>query len=183
MTIFEYLSVAIAIVVSFAVVRLLDGVSHAADSNRRYWPHLVWIGVKFLQCFNAWWILWASRDVSWDYGRFLVQLGPPLILYLQATALVTSTPQSVESWSAHYYAVRRRFFSFNFFLGFAFYFAGPEPEWITRNAATAVIVSAISITGLASDSRRLHSALAVIAIAGNMLLAASMFAVPNPLGP
>ena len=65
---------------------------------------------QFIQCFNAWWVLWASRDVSWDYGRFLVQLGPPLILYLQATTLVTSTPQSVENWRAHFYAVRRRFF-------------------------------------------------------------------------
>ena len=97
-TIFEYLSVAIAIVVSFGVVRLLDGVSHAIDRDSRYWPHLVWVGLKLLHHFNVWWLLWSTRDVSWDYGRFLAQLAAPLILYLQATALVTPSPQSVESW-------------------------------------------------------------------------------------
>ena len=183
MTFFEYISVAIAIVISFGVVRLLDGVSHAAGRNR-YWPHLAWVGIKFVQCFNAWWMLWASRDVSWDYGRFLVQLAPPLILYLQATALVTSSPQSVESWRAHYYAVRRRFFGLNFFLGFAFYFANrvaASSEAYTT-PWTGAVVAAVSIVGFVSDSHRVHSALALFLVAGNILLVASLYSVPNPVG-
>ena len=176
MSLFEYLSVAIAIVVSFAVVRLLDGVSHAVDAERRYWPHLVWVGVKFLQCFHAWWVLWASRGVSWDYGRFLVQLGPPLILYLQATALVTSTPQSVQSWREHYYAVRRRFFGLNLFFGFSIQFAnqvaaGPEAEWTLQNFFIAILVAALSMVGLLSDSHRVHSVFALIMVPGNIFFA------------
>ncbi len=175
-TIFEYISVAIAIVVSFGVVRLLDGVSHAADPNRRYWPHLAWVGIKLLHCFNVWWGLWASRDVSWDYGRFLVQLGPPLILYLQATALVTSSPRSVENWRAHYYAVRRRFFGLNFFFGFAIEFAsrvaaGPDAEWITPGLGTAVGVAVLSAIGYVSDSHRVHSAFALIMVPVNIYFA------------
>jgi hypothetical protein len=143
----------------------------------------VWVGVKFIQCFNAWWMLWASRDVSWDYGRFLMQLAPPLILYLQATALVTSSPQSVESWRAHYYAVRRRFFALNFFLGLSFFLAqriaaGLEAEWISP--VGPVVVAAFSVAGFLSDSHRLHSILALIIVAGNILLVASIYSIPHP---
>jgi hypothetical protein len=182
-TIFEYISVAIAIVISFGVVRLLDGVSHAVDRNGRYWPHLAWVGIKFLQCFNAWWMLWASRSVSWDYGRFLMQLAPPLILYLQATALVTSSPRSVEDWRAHYYAARRRFFGLNFFLGFSFYFANRVAAgWEAGPTAPVVpvVVAAASIVGFVSDSHRLHSTLALIMVAGNILLVAAIYSIPNP---
>jgi hypothetical protein len=106
-----------------------------------------------------------------------VQLGPPLILYLQATALVTSSPQSVGSWRARYYAVRRRFFGLNFFFGFAIEFAnrvaaGPEAEWITPSIATAVGVAALSTVGFVSDSHRLHSAFALIMVPGNVWFAA-----------
>ncbi len=128
-------------------------------------------------------MLWASRDVSWDYGLFLLQLAPPLLLYLQATALVTSSPRSVENWRAHYYAVRRRFFGLNFFLGFAHYFTirvatGSEAEWATLGGG--VVVAAVSILGFVSDSHRLHSTLALIMVAGNILLVASIYSIPNP---
>ena len=189
MTLFEYISVAIAIVVSFGVVRLLDGFSHAVDRDRRYWPHLVWVGLKLLQHFNVWWLLWASRDVSWDYGRFLAQLGPPLILYLQATALVTSSPQSVESWRAHFYAIRRRFFGLNFFFGFASMLAGlvaagPEVGWIPPLSAVAgaVGIAVLSTVGLMSDSHRVHSAVALIAVLTNIGFVSTIYAIPNPLG-
>ncbi len=189
MTLFEYISVAIAIVVSFGVVRLLDGFSHAVDRDRRYWPHLVWVGLKLLQHFNVWWLLWASRDVSWDYGRFLAQLGPPLILYLQATALVTSSPQSVESWRAHFYAVRRRFFGLNFFFGFSFILAGlvaagPEVGWIPplQAVANAVGIAAISTVGLMSDSHRVHSAPALFVFLSNLGLVAQIHLTLTPVG-
>ncbi len=149
----------------------------------------MWVGLKLLQYFNVLWLLWASRDVSWDYGRFLAQLGPPLILYLQASALVTSSPQSVESWRAHFYAIRRRFFGLNFFFGFSFILAGlvaagPEVGWIPplQAVANAVGIAAISTVGLMSDSHRVHSALALFVVLGNIRLVTLIYSIPSPLG-
>ena len=149
----------------------------------------MWVGLKLLQHFNVWWLLWASRDVSWDYGRFLAQLGPPLILYLQATALVTSTPQSVESWRAHFYAIHRRFFGLNFFFGFAMMLAGlvaagSEAGWIPplQSVASAVGIAALSTVGLLSNSHRVQSAVALIAVLANIRLVILIYAIPSPLG-
>ena len=48
---FEYISVGVAFVLSFGVVRLLDGIPHALDRKKRYWPHSLWIAIKFLNHF------------------------------------------------------------------------------------------------------------------------------------
>ena len=48
-SLFEFLSVGIAIVVSFGVVRLLDGAHYAAKPGQLYWPHLVWVALKLLE--------------------------------------------------------------------------------------------------------------------------------------
>ena len=134
-------------------------------------------------------LLWATRDVSWDYGRFLAQLATPLLLYLQATALVTPSPQSVESWRAHYYSIRRRFFGLNFFFGFATLLASrvaadPEAGWVPplSDVTAPVGIAALSTVGLISDSHRVHSAVALIAVLGNIWLVARIYSIPSPLG-
>ena len=123
-----------------------------------------------LQHFNVWWSLWERREAAWSYAAFLVQLIPPLTLYLQATALVTPTPQAVSGWQDHYYAVRRQFFGLNLVFGLsnplALRAAGIEESQLAPSA----IIIALSLVGLFSDSRRVHSALAVVAFLGNLLL-------------
>jgi len=133
------------------------------------------VGLKLLQHFNIWWSLWERREVSssWTYATFLIQLLPPLILYLQATALVTPTPQVVSSWREHYYAGRRRFFGLNLAFGLsnplALYAAGIGIDGGQQLAPSLVIV-AISLIGLLSSSHRVHSALAAAALLGNVLM-------------
>ena len=52
-----------------------------------------------------WWSIWQFREnIDWNFPRFLIQTLPAVILYLQATVLVTSTPQAVPSWREHYYS-------------------------------------------------------------------------------
>ena len=60
----------------------------------------MWLVLKLIQHFNIWWVLWAKHEVSWSYGAFLAQLISSLALYLQATALVSPSPQSVQSAAA-----------------------------------------------------------------------------------
>jgi hypothetical protein len=63
------------------------------------------------QAFN-WWIFWSLREgVAWNIASFLWILLVPSLLFLQATALVTTDPSGVASWRDHFYAIRRGFFS------------------------------------------------------------------------
>jgi hypothetical protein len=180
---FEFISVGIAIVVSFGVVRLLDGGNYAVDRKRCYWPHLVWVMLKLLQHFNIWWLLWAKHDVSWSYAGFLAQLVSPVVLYLQATALVTTSPQSIESWREHFYLVRRRFFGLNIAFAFANPLASVAAGLETQIFAPFVVV-AISAVGLLSESHRVHAALAVFALLANVVLVATLTlnAATSPFG-
>jgi hypothetical protein len=182
-SLFEFLSVGIAIVVSFGVVRLLDGAHYAARAERLYWPHLVWVTLKLIQHFNIWWSLWARHEASWNYAAFLVQLLPPLILYLQATTLVTPSPQSIGNWREHFYSNHRRFFGLNLAFGLsnelASLAAGNEVVLIAP-----LVIAMLSMVGLLSTSHRVHSALALVALLGNVLLIITFSLNPaeNPFG-
>ena len=61
MTHFEFISVALSIVLSFAVLRLLDAVPHAVAREGRYWIQLLW--VVYLLWWSAvfWWLSWSHR--------------------------------------------------------------------------------------------------------------------------
>jgi hypothetical protein len=98
-------------------VRLLDGAPASFQREKRYWPHSLWLAIKFLNHFQFWWIFWGTRDAEWNFVFFVAQLGTPVLLYLQASALVTSAPDSVEDWRVHFYAIRRRFFGLNIAFG------------------------------------------------------------------
>jgi hypothetical protein len=167
---FEFLSVGIAIVVSFGVVRLLDGASSSLSRTHSYWPHLVWVALKLLQHFNIWWTLWSKHEASWSYAGFLAQLLAPLVLYLQATALVTSSPQSIENWRDHFYSVRRRFFGLNIAFACANPLAYSAAGMSVQSLVTPAVIALLSIVGILSDSHRVQSALALFALLGNLFL-------------
>ena len=48
MTLFEYVTVAVSLVLSLAVVRLLDGLRFAASRERGYPIHLLWVLTKLI---------------------------------------------------------------------------------------------------------------------------------------
>ena len=62
MTLSEYMSVAISIVMSLALVRVVSGISHAVAAGRLYWVRLVWIPVMRL-CYGEYPVA-AGRHVS-----------------------------------------------------------------------------------------------------------------------
>ncbi len=111
MTLFEYLSVAVSIVLSLATVRLLSGLSVALLRERRYWPHAAWLIMSLATAALVWWNFWSFRAVQWNLLSFLAVLWVPSMMYLLAAALVPEQPGRTRSWEAHFYAARRRFFS------------------------------------------------------------------------
>ena len=109
MTIFEYLSVAISIVLSLAIVRLLNGLSYLMESPKRYWVHAAWVILIAIGIPLIWWNMWALRQVEdWIFPLFALLLLTPITVYFAAATLIPDAPATVESWRSHFFQVRRR---------------------------------------------------------------------------
>ena len=109
MTIFEYLSVAISIVLSLAIVRLLNGLSYLMESPKRYWVHAAWVILIAIGIPLIWWNMWACRQVEdWIFPLFALLLLAPITVYFLAATLIPDAPATVESWRSHFFQVRRR---------------------------------------------------------------------------
>ena|SRR5438105_4946716 len=112
MNLFEHVAVAFSMVLSFGVVRLLDGLRPALVPGRRYWVHALWLVQKLLNHAFYWWGFLSFREgVAWTAASFLWILLVPGLLFLQATALVTTNPSAVDSWRDHFFGIRSWFFS------------------------------------------------------------------------
>ena len=108
MTLFEYLSVAVSIVLALGVAHLLSNVKPVLDATRRYWVHSLWAAQLLLIHALEWWALWSFRDTEWSFGHFLLVLSGPGVLFVCSTILIPTGLDS--SWRSHYYSVHRWFF-------------------------------------------------------------------------
>lgn len=112
MTLFEYIAVANSIILSFAVVRLLDALPPAFERARRDWTHCAFLVVAIWACAQYWWVGWSLASVaSWTYPRFLLYLVPPTLLYSLARTLGAPDPNAVKSFFEHFQRVHRRLFA------------------------------------------------------------------------
>lgn len=111
MTIFEYLSVAVSIVLSLAAVRLINGLPHAAAAPQRYWVHLGYVLLVSAQIVLVWWNNWAYTTVdNWVFSDFLLVLLVPATLYFMSATLIPDMPTSIASWREHFFKIHCRFF-------------------------------------------------------------------------
>jgi hypothetical protein len=61
--------------------------------------------------FMAFWGFWGFHDVDWNYGRFLLTLGNPALLYVLACILTPEAPSRIVSWRDHFFATRIKLFA------------------------------------------------------------------------
>ena len=112
MTLFEFLSVAVSIVMALSVGQLLTNLRDVYDPNRRYWVHALWVLHLLLTHVVVWWSLWAYRDVpTWNLASFGLFLLPPGLLFVCTSALLPNSSSSVTSWEEHFFNVRHWFFA------------------------------------------------------------------------
>lgn len=110
MTLFEYLSVLVSIILSFGIIRLLEGLPAALKRGGGFLIQGLWVIVVLWLHIHVWWVLWSYRGAAWNYPRFLIALASPLLLYSLAITLVPRDLDRVSSWRDHFYRVRVRFF-------------------------------------------------------------------------
>ena len=178
---FEYVSVALALLYSFAVARLLTALPSVAATGHRYWIHTAWVTVVLLATVTTWWTVWSLRGVDWTAWRFIWVLSVPALIHLRAGILVSDVPVGVESWKDHYYEKRTAFFAVGVVQGLNTvlipWVMGVVP-WFSRAPAhmAGAPLLLISLVGLSTRHPGVHGVLVTANLV--MLLAFLGFAGP-----
>ncbi len=186
MTLFEYLAIAFSLVLSFAAMRVLAGVSFAIRRGRRYWVHVTFVGLQLSTTVLGFWVFWSFRGADWNLLGFLLALSGPGIIFFNACTLIPEDASSVESWRDYYYSVRRRYFLGLVCLGLVQ--SGMvtillDTPWLHPIRAGHLATLLVGTTGASSASQWVHGGLAmgflilhVIAVLGTLLQ-------PGPVAP
>ncbi len=183
MTLFEYLTVAVSIVLSLSIVRGLDAAGDVLDAKRRYPVHAAWFLLKSFQPALIWWSIWGLHDeTGWSFPAFLLCLAGPGLLYFQLTILVIRASAEISDWRAHFYEHRRRFFA----TAMASAITAPLLVLSLGDIPSAKVISVgtlaeinLATIGFRSDKPRTHKSLVTISAVG---LAISTYLITQPLG-
>lgn len=164
MTHFEYIAVAVSIILGLSVIQLLSSLDRVFARPYRYWLHSVWVLMLFWILLQNWWAFWDLKDVSWNLGYFLLWITYVSALHLTVLAL-TKTDSAEVSWEEVYFSRIRRFFGL---LGFVVIFA-VLLTWIVLDASllhpyryaqyAAFVILALLF---ASKRKRLHELLSML---------------------
>ena len=173
MTQFEFISVAVSIVLGLSAARLLSAVPYLLAPGRRYWVHVLWSAMLLAGHLGFWWAIWIYRDVDpWTFSGFAAVMLTPALLYLTVSALVSDRPAMVESWRTHFFARHRVFFS----LFLALTGSGPLRQFAVLGHVDApfiqgavppmflvFLIPMIAVTGIVASNERIHALLVLVA--------------------
>ena len=89
MTLFEYMSIATSLLLSFSLARTLTNLAPVFSADRRYWVHIVWVLLLLFNHASLFWQLWLYNGVeSWTLVGFVLLLTGPIMLLIAASLLV-----------------------------------------------------------------------------------------------
>lgn len=182
MTLFEYVSVAIALIYALVVGRLLSGLAPSMQKSKRYPIHFAWVLALLLVCALQWWQLWRTRDVDWNSIRFFWVLALPSLIYLRATILLGPEPNRVKSYKDHFYAHRIPFFTLGILSALAIFMTpwvlGLTP-WLAMDLLHTAggILFLISVTGMIFKHPLIHGGLVI----ANFVLALGSILLLQPV--
>jgi len=114
MSVFEYLSVYISIVIGLGVVHLLTGLVRilGEPESKPYWVHVVWIlfMLGFLTFF--WWFSFDWRfQEQWTFYLFLFVVFYSMLVYLLCVVLLPATPPPGHDYRTFFFERHRAFFA------------------------------------------------------------------------
>ena len=164
---FEYISVAVSLIYSLILAKLLGALPAALRSDRRYWVHTLWIASLLGVTVDSWWRIWSYREVDWNPTAFVTLLAVPSIMYLRAAVLLGDQPSEVLSWRDHYYKKRRPFFLLQLLSSTNFI----ASHWLisgtmlpTGTLWGIALFSVLAILAVIFAAPHLHEAIAVLSV-------------------
>lgn len=175
MTLFEYMSVAISLVVALTFAEGLRGLRSALQPDRRYIVHAIWLFIKISNPVTFWWAMWGWRDIPeyWNFATFLLAISIPCLMFLQVSSLVGDTPYQETDWRTHFYRQRKWFFGLQIILGMAaiVVWSGliPYSPAILIPMFSYIFLTLLCIVGFLSERAKVHSFIAYISLGFNLL--------------
>ena len=168
MTLFEYLSVAVSIVLSLSAAQILANLRAVLDPDRRYWVHALWVLQALLVHVIYWWGFWAYRELeSWNFAFFVVVLLNPGLIFICSNILVLGDRAPGISWEEHFFSVRRWFFV----IWGALAVVATVRNWLILETPLLVLgripilmTLIICIAGFHFTDRRIHGALVLVSL-------------------
>lgn len=166
MTHFEFIAVAVSIILGLGVIQLLSNLDRVLAQPRRYWLHSAWVFMLFWLLIQNWWAFWDLKDIAWNLGYFSLLVTYVSALYLTVLAL-TKTNSAEVVWEEVYFSRNRRFFGL---LGFVAILA-VLLTWIMLDVSllhpyryTQYILIAIVAFLFVSKQKRVHEVLSSLFI-------------------
>ena len=163
MTLFEYLSIAVSIVLSLVLLRLVAGLRAIAGSPGRHWLPICWAALLLGVSLAHWWTSWSFRGADWTFATFVLMLAGPAILYLAATALVPDNTDEVDDWRTHFFKRRVQFFSalcaYAVISAVDGYLILDAPLLVQARLGQIALL-ALAVLGLSTEKERIHTVIA-----------------------
>ena len=104
---FEYIMVMVSLILALAVAQALRGLSEVVISEKRFWPHTVWIAYFVALIIQVWWAYWDYSSVEeWRFTTYLFVLLNPIILFACVHLLVPAYRSKDTDWREHLSSVR-----------------------------------------------------------------------------
>jgi hypothetical protein len=112
MSVFEFLSVSVAIVLALTLGRLMTAVNDVFAIKRRDILHVGFYSLSFVGILTMWWAQWMMVGVeAWTFADFVLVMASPIAQYFTVHALLSPNPAEVESWRSYLTQNHRWIFS------------------------------------------------------------------------
>lgn len=165
MTLFEYLAIAYALLLSLSTVRLLDGLSHILHADRRYWAHAIWVCLLIFFALLLFWHHWSTLNVRWTFLTFVMNLAGPGVIYFLSCTLIPDEAKDVDSWRDYYFSIRRQFFGalcvWSVFMVInTTLILGVPPLHVSRIIPAGLML--LGLSGLSTDSPQVHAGILLV---------------------
>jgi len=119
MTLFEYLSVFLSVIMGLGVTHILVGLSktiHYRKSLQLSWVHTLWAINILIYIVIIWWgMFWWSKQIDWSFFEFLLLLLYSIALFLAASLLFPWDMPRNFDFNLHFVETRIWFFTVFFF--------------------------------------------------------------------
>ena len=116
MTVFEYLSVLVSVILGLGVTHMLAGVSKIIQARGKvtpYWVHFLWTANVLIAIFAVWWgMFWWSTLAQWNFFQFAFICAFCILLFLQAAMLYPWEFREGLNFEKHFMDNRRWLFGF-----------------------------------------------------------------------
>ena len=167
---FEFITIFVSLIVGFALSHILRAVSDLYEIRERvqmYWLNSLCVVTVIMWSIFTWWGLWMlSIDrLDWTYAQYWFLVTNVSSIYFFTTlVLPKATDEGAIDLEAHYFSVRKAFFSivaFSLFSSAAVNHSLFGEELISAMTIMPCIVGCAALGGAFTESKRYHQGIGI----------------------